>query len=112
MKRLFAATLFFSSLTCAAQLTEKQLKELHENTAKVESSQVQLQRSIAESQRLMDSINMENFNKQNTRNLNAFLAARKEQERKELKRMYWRLGFGILMLVVLVVGWMRKRKKA
>jgi hypothetical protein len=40
------------------------------------------------------------------------MAARKEQERKNMQRMYWRLGLGILMFIVLIVGWSRKKKMA
>lgn len=110
MKKLLPFLLLFIYSGAGAQLSEKQLQELKENTAKVESSRVQLEAVMKESQRRMDSINMKQFSEQNTRNLNAFMAARKEQERKQLRSMYWRLGFGILMLVVLVVGWMRKKK--
>lgn len=110
MKKLLPLLFLFIYTGVAAQLSEKQLKALHENTAKVESSRVQLEAALKESQRVMDSINRDNFNKQNTRNLNAFMAERKAQEQKATKRMYWRLGFGVLMGVVLMVGWRRKRK--
>jgi len=95
-----------------AQLTDKQLKELHDNTAKMESTSVKLNESINESMHRVDSLNMVEFNKQNERNLNAFMAARKEQERKDIQRMYWRLGFGILMFIVLIGGLMRRKKIA
>ena len=95
-----------------AQLTDKQLKEMHDNTAKIESSTVKLNESIKHSMHAIDSLNMVEFNKQNERNLNSFMAARKEQERKNMKRMYWRLGFGVLMLIVLIVGLARKKKLA
>ncbi len=111
MKKFFLLIALIGSASSFAQLTQKQLKELHENTAKAESSRVQLELSIKESQRAMDSINMARFNEQNTHNLNAFLAARKEQEHKQMNRMYLRLGFTVLMIVALVIGWRRKRIK-
>lgn len=111
MKKFFLLIALIGSASSFAQLTQKQLKELRENTAKAESSRVQLELSIKESQRAMDSINMARFNEQNTRNLNAFLAARKEQEHKQMNRMYLRLGFTVLMIVALVIGWRRKRIK-
>ena len=89
---------------------KKQLKELHDNTAKIESTTTKLNESINESMHRTDSINMVRFNEQNTRNLDAFMASRKEQERKTIQRIYWRLGFGVLMLIVLIVGWIRKKK--
>lgn len=110
MKKLLPFLILFICTSTAAQLSDKQLKELHDNTAKVESSRVQLEAAMKESQHRMDSINMVRFSEQNTRNLNAFMAERKIQEQKATKRMYWRLGFGVLMLVVLVAGWMRKKK--
>lgn len=111
MKYLF---LLFLLVTTGvnAQLSEKQLKELHDNTAKIESTTVKLNESIKQSMHAVDSLNMVEFNRQNERNLNAFMAARKEQERKNMQRMYWRLGFGILMFIVLIAGLMRKKKMA
>lgn len=112
MKPVIIILLLLTVINVNAQLSNKQIVELKQNTSKVESSRVQLQQSLQESQRVMDSINMVRFNEQNTRNLNAFMAARKEQEHKQMNRMYWRIGFGILMLVVLIVGWARKKKAA
>lgn len=109
MKSLYLLFLLFPVCT-NAQLSDKQLKELHDNTAKIESTSVKLQQIIDENQRITDSLNMDQLTKQNARNLDAFMAERKVQERKAVKQMYWRLGFGILMLVVLVVGLKRKRK--
>ena len=83
---------------------------MHDNTAKIESTTVKLNESIKQSIHNIDSLNMVEFNRQNERNLNSFMAARKEQERKDMQRMYWRLGFGILMLIILIVGWRRKKK--
>jgi methionine-rich copper-binding protein CopC len=111
MKYLFILFLLISS-GAHAQLTDKQLKEMHDNTAKIESTTVKLNESIKNSMHAIDSLNMVEFNKQNERNLNAFMAARKEQERKNMQRMYWRLGLGILMFIVLIVGWSRKKKMA
>jgi cytochrome c1 len=94
-----------------AQLSEKQLKELHDNTAKIESTSVKLNEAMNASMHVTDSLNMVRFNEQNSRNLDAFLAQRKEQKKKDMQRMYWRLGFGLMMLVVLIIGWKRKKKQ-
>lgn len=48
---------------------------------------------------------------QMSRNLDSFVAEQKEQQKKQLRNMYIRLGFGAAMLVILVVGLLRKRKK-
>ena len=110
MKPLTLLFLLFT-FTANAQLSDKQLKELHDNTAKIESTTVKLNEAINESRRRTDSMNMVRFNEQNTRNLNSFMAARKEQERKNIQRMYWRMGFGVLMLIVLIFGLLRKKKQ-
>ena len=110
MKYLFIFFLLFSSVV-HAQLSEKQLKELHDNVAKMDSTTAKLNESINASIHATDSLNMVRFNEQNIRNLDAFMAERKEQERKAMQRMYWRIGFGVLMLVVLIVGWTRKKKQ-
>ena len=111
MKYLLISFLLLSNVA-NAQLTDKQLKELHDNTAKMESTSVKLNESIKQSMHAVDSLNMVEFNRQNERNLNSFMAARKEQERKDMQRMYWRLGFGILMFIVLIAGWRRQKKLA
>jgi flagellar biosynthesis/type III secretory pathway M-ring protein FliF/YscJ len=108
--KLLSLLFLLCTVAANAQLSEKQLKELHDNTAKIESTTAKLNESINASIHRTDSMNMVRFNEQNTRNLDAFMAARKEQERKTTQRIYWRLGFGVLMLIVLIVGWRRKKK--
>jgi hypothetical protein len=110
MKYLFILFMLITS-GANAQLTDKQLKEMHDNTAKIESTTVKINESIKQSMHAVDSLNMVEFNRQNERNLNSFMAARKEQERKNMQRMYWRLGFGVLMFIVLIVGLMRRKKQ-
>jgi flagellar biosynthesis/type III secretory pathway M-ring protein FliF/YscJ len=107
--KLLTLLFLLCTIAATAQLSEKQLKELHDNTAKIESTTTKLNESINASIHRTDSMNMVRFNEQNSRNLDAFMAARKEQERKTTQRIYWRLGFGVLMLIVLFVGWRRKK---
>ncbi len=91
------------------------LKDEFQNIEKLkaatESSRVNLQRSMDESLKRLDSINIENYNKQNTRNLNAFVKEMDERNKKQKQQMWIRLGFGVAMLVVLIVGLRRKKKK-
>ncbi len=110
MKYLSILLLLFVSVA-NAQLTDKQLKEMRDNAAKMESTTAKLNDVIKENMRVKDSLNMEEFSKQNARNLDAFMAERREQENKNKKRMYLRLGFGVLMLVILGVGMARKKKQ-
>lgn len=62
MKKLLPFLFLFIYAGAAAQLSQKQLKELHENTEKAESSRIQLEAGLKETQRVMDSINMARFN--------------------------------------------------
>lgn len=109
MKRIYLLFLLFPFIA-TAQLTDKQLKEMHDNTAKIDSMTKALNESINANMHVTDSLNMVRFNEQNARNLDAFMAQRKVQEQKAMRNMYWRLGFGVLMLIVLIVGLKRKKK--
>lgn len=110
MKYLLIFSLLFASIA-NAQLSDKQLEEMRKNTAKIESTTAKLNNAINESMRVKDSLNMEEFSKQNARNLDAFMAEQKARERKLSQRTYWRIGFGVLMLVILGVGMARKKKQ-
>ena len=94
-----------------AQLTDKQLQEMRNNAAKLESTTAKFNNVIEENMKVKDSLNMEEFSKQNARNLDAFMTQRREQEKKTTTRMYWRIGFGVIMLVILGVGMTRKKKQ-
>ncbi|UEG49988.1 hypothetical protein LK994_00685 [Ferruginibacter lapsinanis] len=109
MRYLLFLSLLLSSVA-NAQLSQKQLQEMQDNARKMDSVTRKMNESINESIRRMDSLNMIETNKQMTRNMDAFMAERKVQEKKAKQRMYLRLGFGILMLVVLVIGLRRKKK--
>jgi hypothetical protein len=110
MKYLSIILLLFVSVA-HAQLSDKQLQEMRNNAAKLESTTAKFNNVIQENMKVKDSLNMEEFSKQNARNLDAFMAERREQEKKIKTRMYWRIGFGILMLVILGVGMARKKKQ-
>ena len=47
----------------------------------------------------------------NLENLKNFAAIQKKNEEKKRQQMYMRIGFGILMLVILVFGLARRKKK-
>lgn len=51
-------------------------------------------------------------NDQMDRNLSAFVRMQKEREKKEKQKMYVRIALGILFLIVLIVGLMRRRQAA
>ena len=60
----------------------------------------------------VDSIYNSLEEKRNQRNLEQFMAMQKEQQAKQKKQMWIRIGLGIFFLIILIVGIMRRRKKA
>jgi len=105
MRRILIVVLFQFLLTSASGQDTVPLKtQADTNTPVLISMDSMLQR-------INDSMRKENL-EQNNRNLDAFVALQKEREAKEKKRMYFRLGIGILFLAVMVIGLLRKRKKA
>ena len=53
----------------------------------------------------------ENTLTQNEQNLNSFMKEIRERDRKEKQQMYLRFGLGLLFLVVLIIGLLRRRKR-
>ena len=107
MKYIVSLLLCFSVFASSAQPSDKQLKD---NIAKLDSQSKALNESIERNMHYSDSVNTARSNEQMGRNLDSFMAERREQERKQMRQAYWRIGFGVLMMVVLVVGLVRKRK--
>ena len=108
MKRLLFVCLLFS-VVAKAQVDEKKIQD---GIKKLDTMNAQLNESMTRSMHAIDSMNMARTNEQMARNMDAFMAQRREQEKKDMQRVYWRLTFGGLMLVVLIVGMMRKKKAA
>lgn len=107
MRYYISLLLCFTLAASSAQVSDRQIKE---NMAKLDSQTRELNESMARSTHSIDSIIMVRSNEQMARNMDSFMAERREQDRRRLKQMYWRLGFGVLMMVVLVVGFVRRRK--
>ena len=108
MKYVISILLCFTMLASSAQISDRQLKE---NIAKLDSQTKELNESIARNMHYSDSVNTARSNEQMNRNMDSFMAERREQERRQMRQAFWRIGFGVLMLVVLVVGLVRRRKK-
>ena len=109
MKYVLSILLCFTMLASSAQkIDDRQLKE---NIAKLDSQAKDINESVARSMHSMDSINMARSNEQMGRNMSRFVADRREQEKKQLKQTYLRLAFGVLMLIVLIAGLVRRRKQ-
>ena len=111
MRYLLFLFLLITSTT-HAQLTKEQMQEVHDNTKKIDSQSNALNESINASIHTMDSINRELSNKQMARNMDAFMAEQKERDRKAKQGAYVRIGFGVLLFVVLIIGLRRKKKPA
>ncbi len=115
MKYFFIAILFFSGQLMAQKnlpsVQEKEMiQKIQKTKAEIDSSQEALNRVMEESKKRSDSIEMQRFNEQNNRNLDAFMQSQRVAEKKSKERMWWRLGLGIVFLLLGIYGVMRKRK--
>ena len=108
MKYILFALLCFTMPAVFAQISDKQLNE---NIDKPDSQTKEMNASVERNMHSIDFLNMARSNEQMGRNLDSFMAERREQERRQMRQAYVRIGFGVLMLIVLVVGLMRKKKK-
>lgn len=111
MRRLFLLLCILFSLTLVAQKPDK-FEELQQSIAK-QAADLDSIKKVNDSLLIkrMDSMNMVTFKEQNSRNLDAFVRTIKEREQKQKQQMWMRLGFGVLMMGVLIFGLLRKRKK-
>lgn len=106
-----------SIITCwsIAQTTEelkKKAAEVKEQTRKIQEQGKAIDSFL---QHQSDSLRQKQLQRElenNNRNLDAFVAMQKERDAKQKKQMWFRLGFGGLMLVVLIVGLARRKKAA
>ena len=109
---LVIAATFLTAATLQAQNMSKEVdslrKQLNRDMASYDSSVKRSDSLIKAYQKSTDSIELARYMQQNTNNLVNFI---KERDRKQTQAMWTRLGFGILMLGVLIFGLLRKRKK-
>ncbi len=110
MRYLLFFFLLFSTVA-NAQLTQKQLKELEEGRKKLDTINANLNASINASIQRMDSVNRVQSNEQMARNMDRFMVERKEQEKKAKRGAYIRIGIGVLLFIVLIIGLRRKKKQ-
>lgn len=110
MRKFFLSLCVLSCLTLVAQKPNK-FEELQQSIAKQAAELDSIQKvtdSLLTKRR--DSIEMARFNEQSSRNLDGLVRVMKEREQKQKQQIWMRLGFGILMLGVLIFGLIRKRK--
>ena len=119
MKKYLLITAIIFSVTVSSAQKDTSPKLLHidskELSKQIDSSMKQLD-SINErlnnSYKRMDSVYVRRQIEQNNRNLDTFMAMQREQQAKQKKAMWIRLGIGVLFLGVLIFGLLRRRKKA
>ena len=108
MKRLFFLLAMMSFSLVQAQridsLDTKNLSKEIDSSRKVADSLLE-----AQNKRINDRM-LEQSLKQNERNLDNFMAARREQEKKQQKQNWIRIAIGVVFAIILIVGLRRKRK--
>lgn len=113
MKNIFIF-LFFFSVSTFAQNSNKDLNEMHQQIEtqrlKLDSSRKSMDASMQQFNTYSDSMEKARQIESNNRNLNGLVSMMKERERKEKQAMWLRIGFGIAILIVGIIGITRKRK--
>ena len=121
MKILFTALLMVAFVAGEAQKQQAKLipldnakmkRQIDSSMKELDSINARINEGYKQTMHTMDSINNHLEQQRNIRSLESFMAMQKEREAKQNKAMWLRLGFGIILLGVLIFGWMRKRKKA
>lgn len=112
MRKLCVVACMLLSINAFSQKPDKKFEELQQQMARqraeLDSSSKVTDSILLANAKRRDSADMARYMERNTNNLVSFM---KERDRKQKQAMWRNLGFGILMLVVLIVGLLRKRKK-
>ena len=99
MRKLFLSGLLLFSILISAQTDTGLIKPVLVDSA------------ATSSQDSSSGIEIRNYDENNIRNLEALMKDQQSRRAKEKKGAMIRIGVGLLLLVVLVVGWRRKNKK-
>lgn len=99
MRKLFLSGLLLFSILISAQTDTGLIKPVLVDSA------------ATSSQDSSRGIEIRNYDENNIRNLEALMKDQQSRRAKEKKGAMIRIGVGLLLLVVLVVGWRRKNKK-
>ena len=115
MHKLLLLLLLCSSLNGFSQTADKSLIKMQQDIERqrksLDSSMKASDSILAASTMVYDSANMAREMERNNKNLNLFMLDYQERERAAKKRMWWRLGFGVVLLGVGIFGMLRRRKK-
>lgn len=110
MRRLFVFFFLFLSLTVISQPGPK--GKLNQKPIILNDSALEILKKQSDSITLLrKQQEIKEFSETNQRNLDSFLRARNEQKAREKKNAIMRIAIGIVLLIVLVIGLKRKRKK-
>lgn len=107
MTKYLFILLFASSLTTNAQYTNKQIDSLHELAKKTDSAEIKINAMQSRTQQFYDSISTA----RNIENMTGLMKDIERRNEKARQGAYWRIGFGVAMLIVLIIGLLRKKKK-
>ncbi len=114
MKNLFTLFFFFLGASAFSQNSNKELNEMHQqmekNRLSLDSTKSNLDSSIQRANKINDSMDMVRQVESNNRNLTGLVSMMQERDRKERQAMWLRIGFGIAILALGIVGLMRKKK--
>lgn len=99
MRKLFLSVLLLFSILVSAQTDPGIIKPVL-----VDSAATPFQDSSR-------GIEIRNYDENNIRNLEALMKDQQSRRAKEKPGAMIRIGVGLLLLVVLIVGWRRKSKK-
>ncbi len=112
MKNIFLVVLLLAGMASFSQSINKEEKgKEHRQLILNDSMVMKIQKfkdSAATAIRISDSIQtQENI----SRNVNGLLQLQKEQNARQKKAAIIRIAIGVALLVVLIIGWRRRRKK-
>lgn len=99
MRKLFLSVLLLFSILVSAQTDPGLIKPVSVDSA------------ATLSQDSSSGIEIRNYDENNIRHLEALMKDQQARRAKEKTGAMIRIGVGLLLLVVLIVGWRRKRKK-
>jgi len=114
MKNLFTLLFIFFSANLFAQNSNKDLNEMRQqiekNRLSLDSSLKRLDSSAFQVTSFSDSLETARRIESNNRNLTGLVSMMQEREKKARQGMWLRIGFGIAMLIIAIIGFTRKKK--